>query len=97
MSAFNVVRLRVKPGREQQFIDAHREARRDMDGFKRGVLVNTGERAYCFIGEWESFAHLERARPQMIGILDSFRDSLEDLGDGKGMTDPVSGEAVLEI
>jgi quinol monooxygenase YgiN len=97
MSAFNVVRLRVKPGREQQFIEAHREARRDMDGFRRGVLVKTGERSYCFIGEWESFTHLEKARPQMIGTLDSFRDTLEDLGDGRGMTDPVSGEAVLEI
>jgi len=30
-------------------------------------------------------------------MLDSFRDMLEDLGGGLGVTDPVSGEAVLEI
>ena len=33
----------------------------------------------------------------MIGILDSFRDTLEDLGGGLGVTDPVSGEVVVEF
>jgi hypothetical protein len=28
MSAFNTVRFRVKPGREQDFLDAHEECRR---------------------------------------------------------------------
>lgn len=37
------------------------------------------------------------ARPKMIAMLDSFRDTLEDLGGGLGVTDPVSGEAVLDI
>jgi hypothetical protein len=58
MSAFNIVKFRVKPGCEQQLIDASRD--------------------------------------RMITILDRFRETLEDLGDGKGVTDPVSGEAVLE-
>jgi hypothetical protein len=40
---------------------------------------------------------LAAARPQMIATLDSFRDTLEDLGDGKGVTDPVSGPVVLEL
>ena len=38
---------------------------------------------------------LAAARPRMIGILDSFRENLEDLGGGNGVTDPVSGEAVI--
>jgi hypothetical protein len=33
----------------------------------------------------------------MIGMLDSFRDDLEDLGGGLGLTDPVSGEAVVRL
>ncbi len=33
----------------------------------------------------------------MIGILDSFRDTLEDLGGGLGVTDPVSGETVVKL
>jgi len=36
------------------------------------------------------------ARPQMIAILDTIRDMLEDLGGGLGVTDPVSGEVVVE-
>jgi hypothetical protein len=32
----------------------------------------------------------------MIGFLDEVRDMLEDLGGGLGVTDPVSGEAVVE-
>lgn len=37
------------------------------------------------------------AREQMIATLDSFRDTLEDLGEGRGVTDPVSGPVVLEM
>jgi hypothetical protein len=33
----------------------------------------------------------------MIGMLDQFRHMLADLGDGLGVTDPVSGESVLEL
>jgi hypothetical protein len=33
----------------------------------------------------------------MIALLDSFRDTLEDLGGGLGLTDPVSSETVLEL
>ena len=37
------------------------------------------------------------ARPKMIAILDTFRDDLEDLGAGLGVTDPVSGEVVVKL
>lgn len=96
MTAFNVVRVRVKPGREQEFLEANRKSRRDFAGFKRLAMIKTGERAYCIIGEWDSFQSLAAARPQMIATLDSFRDTLEDLGGALGVTDPVSGEVVLE-
>lgn len=97
MTAFNVVRFRVKPGREPEFIAAHRNAPRDFSGMKRFSLIKTGERTYCVIGEWDSFQSLAAARPKMIGMLDTFRDTLEDLGSGLGVTDPVSGEVVLEM
>jgi hypothetical protein len=42
-------------------------------------------------------ADLAAARPKMIATLDSFRDTLEDLGAGLGVTDPVSGPVVLEL
>jgi hypothetical protein len=97
MSAFNVVRFRVKPGREQDFVEAHKRRDISFGGFVRGALVKTGDRNYCFVGEWNSFKDIEAARPQMIGLLDSFRDMLEDLGGGLGVTDPVSGEVVVTL
>ena len=98
MSAFNIVRLRVKPGCEERFINAHRNVDRDgFVGFRGGHLVKTGDRHYCMIGEWDDFSSIEKSRDAMIGTLDRFRDLLEDLGDGLGVTDPVSGEVVLDI
>ena len=97
MNSFNVVRFRVKSGREEAFIEAHRRADARFKGFLRGALVKTGERAYCMVGEWDSMASLAAARPQMIALLDTFRAELEDLGGGLGVTDPVSGEAVLDM
>ena len=58
--------------------------------------IQTGDRDFCVIGEWTDMASLAAARPKMIAILDQFRDKLEDLGGGLGVTDPVSGEAVVE-
>lgn len=97
MTAFNVVRFRVKPGREQAFVDAHRRANFAVEGFRHGSLIKTGERSYCVIGEWDSLDALVKARPTMIGVLDTFRNDLEDLGSGLGVTDPVSGELVLSL
>jgi hypothetical protein len=33
----------------------------------------------------------------MIGTLDTFREMLEDLGSGLGVSDPVSGPVVLSL
>lgn len=97
MAAFNVVRFRVKPGNEQQFIDTHRKLGAGFKGFLGGALVRTGDQTFCMIGEWRNFQSLVNARPQMIGVLDGFRGLLEDLGGGLGVTDPVSGEAVVRF
>ena len=97
MTAFNIVRFRVKSGREKEFIAAHRKALRGLVGFRRGALVKTGGPTYCFVGEWTSYQKIATARPMMISLLDSFRDCLEDLGSGLGVTDPVSGEVVMEV
>jgi hypothetical protein len=44
-----------------------------------------------------ALAALANARTQMIATLDSFRDTLEDLGGGLGVTDPVAGPVVLAL
>jgi hypothetical protein len=33
----------------------------------------------------------------MIANLNSFRDTLEDLGGGLGVTDPVSGDVIMSL
>ena len=96
MKAYNVVRYRVKPGREEDFVKAHRKLD-DLAGFGGGALIKTGDRSYCFIGTWDKFDSIVAGRPKMIATLDTFRDMLEDLGNGLGVTDPVSGEAVVEL
>ena len=97
MTAFNAVRFRLKPGREQEFLDAHKQVRHDWPGFRHANIIKTGERTYCIIAEWDDMDALAAARPQMIATLDSFRDTLEDLGGGLGVTDPVSGPIVLTL
>jgi hypothetical protein len=44
MTAFNVVRFRVKPGHEEHFIAAHRNRKPGLHGFRGGALIKTGER-----------------------------------------------------
>jgi hypothetical protein len=97
MTAFNAVRFRVKPGREQEFLDAHKKVQADWPGLKHVNMIKSGDRTFCIIAEWSDMDALARARPNMIATLDSFRDTLEDLGSGLGVTDPVSGPVVLAL
>jgi Antibiotic biosynthesis monooxygenase len=97
MTAFNVVRFKVKPGSEQQFLEEHRKARPGFKGFLGASLIKTGDQTFCFVGEWRNFDSIVKARPQMISMLDGMRDLLEDLGGGLGVTDPISGQAVVKI
>jgi hypothetical protein len=97
MSAFNIVRFRVKVGDEKAFIEGHRKSQPAFKGMLSINLVKTGDGAFCFVGEWRNFQSIVAARPLMIGMLDQFRPMLEDLGGGLGLTDPVSGESVLKF
>jgi len=97
MSSFNVVRFRVKPGRDDEFLDAHRGGKADWPGLQRGLIIKTGDRTYCLIGEWPDIAAMAEARDRMIATLNSFRETLEDLGTGLGVTDAVSGSVVLDL
>ena len=97
MTAFNAVRFKVKPGREQDFLDAHRGIGIDWPGMRHAQIIETGGGGYCIIAEWDDMNALAGARAQMIATLDSFRDTLDELGEGRGVTDPVSGPVVLTM
>lgn len=96
MTAYNIVKVRVKPGREKDFLDVEKTIAGPTKGFRKGAVIKTGERTYHFVGEWNSMDDVAAGRSEMIAGLDRVRDMLEDLGGGLGVTDPVSGEAVIE-
>ena len=97
MTAFNTVRFKIKPGLEQEFLDAHKNVGAAWPGLRHVNMVKTGERTYCIIAEWDGMDALANARPQMIETLNSFRHTLEDLGNGLGVTDPVAGPVVMAL
>ena len=97
MPVYNVVKFKVKLGEEGAFLDAHRNGKAKWPGLEHGVIIKTGEQTFCLIGTWASQDALMAARPAMIKTLDSFRSVLEDQGNGRGVTDAVSGEAVLNL
>jgi quinol monooxygenase YgiN len=96
MTAFNVVRFKIKPGMEEDFLEAHRNAE-SWPGLRQANIIKASEGRFCIIAEWESMEALAAARPQMIATLDSFRHTLVDLGGGLGLTDPISGSVVLSM
>ncbi|MBN9365090.1 MULTISPECIES: DUF718 domain-containing protein [unclassified Devosia] len=96
MTAMNVVHMRVKAGREDEFLAVHRTFQASaVPGSRNFWVVKSGERDYIVVGEWGEMADLVQARPQMIANLDKLRPLLEDLGGGRGVTEPWSGEVVL--
>ena len=97
MTAYNVVRFRVKPGKDAEFVALHENAMLRPKGMRRLDLVKTADRAYCLIGEWDRMSDIVAARPTLIANLDKLRPLLEDLGNGLGVTDPVSGEVVAKL
>ena len=60
-------------------------------------IIKTGDRSYCLIAEWTDMDACIKARPNMITTLNSFRDTLEDLGGGLGVTDAAAGPVVLAL
>ena len=97
MTAFNIVRFRVKPDQQEQFIAKHRGINPGLKGFRGGALVKTGEKYILLHRRMGKLPEDSRRGPLMIGILDTVREHLEDQGGGLGLTDPVSGEVVVKL
>lgn len=98
MTAMNVVHMRVKPGKEEEFVRLHNEfSMKEMPGGRNFWLVRSGERSFVVVGEWDSMDALAAARPAMIASLDRLRPILEDLGGGRGLTEPWSGNVALHL
>ena len=98
MTVMNVVHMRVKPGQEAAYLAAHEAMRAAaMPGMRNFWLVKSGERSFIVVGEWDSMEAMDAARPAMIANLDKIRPILEDLGGGRGVTEPWVGEVALHL
>ena len=98
MTAFNVVRFKVKPGREQEFLDAHKN--RPCRLARHAPLQHGQDRRAHSLRDRRMGRHGRACRGAAAhdqDILDWFRDTLEDLGGGLGVTDPVAGPVVLAL
>lgn len=99
MAVMNVVHMRAKPGMEEEFVRIHAQEfdLAAIPGARAFRLVRSGERSFIVVGEWDSREALVGARDAMIANLDRLRPILEDLGGGRGVTEPWSGEVVLHL
>ena len=96
MSGFsNVVRFVVKEGSENDFLEVFKTFSKE-EGEIYSFLVQTGDREYVAVGTWESEDALVNARPSLIGNLDKMRDFLEVISPDLGVTDPRSGNIIME-
>lgn len=59
-------------------------------------MIKTGDHDYCFIAEWDSASDSLNAEASMVAMLDCMRDTLENKGNGNGVTDFVVGDTVVE-
>lgn len=95
MTAYNVVRFKVKSGMEKEFLTAHAPGKIYWPGLRQGTMIETGPGAYCLIGEWPDASALKQAMPHMLATLDTVRHML--VPGPSGVTDAVSGPAVVSF
>jgi hypothetical protein len=68
MTAYNVVRFRVKPGMEDKFVASQRASLEgEMKGALDAALIKTGDRTYILKGKWNNIQDNVSAPPRMNG------------------------------
>ena len=100
MSKFmNVVRSKVKEGKQDEYIKKLKEFFDNMKGTDELISmkqIKTGPNSMCIIGEWKDEQSIAKARDKMIAGLDGVRSLLEEISPELGLTDPVSGPVIME-
>jgi len=96
MTAYGIVRTRVKAGREQELFDLIRQTPKNK-GLRRNVFVGLGGNRYCGLLDWESYQDLVKGRVEGRKVMDAIRHLLVDMGGELGVTYAVSGKAIYEF
>ena len=97
METCNVVRIRVKPEFEAEFLALNENPSHGVEqGLIHSFLVRTGERTYCFVGQWSSMTALAAGQSVIAAQWDKMRHMLDDLGEGAEPIEPLVGEIVAK-
>jgi len=82
MTAFNVVRFRVKPGREQEFLDAHKRVEANWSGLVHANMIKTGEHTFCIRLAFSGFehAHVVLGGESFVALAEGLQNALWALG-----------------
>ena len=95
----NVVRSKVKEGKQDEYMKKLKEFFDNMKGTE-GLIslkqIQTGPNNYCVIGEWKNEDAIAKARPKLIAGLDTVRSMLDEISPELGVTDPVAGPVIME-
>ena len=95
MEACNVVRLRVRPEFEAEFLA---QLENPCAGVERGLchsfLIKTAEHTYCLVAQWYSAAAMRQGEAHVLQGLGQIRHMLADLDDGQSAMKPFSGHVV---
>jgi hypothetical protein len=96
VTAFNILRYRVRSGKNGAFEAAFRETGLSPAGLVRASLVKTASIGYSLVGEWNTLAAFNAARPVIAAAVEGQRPYLEDIGGGLGATYEDAGEVVYQ-
>ena len=97
MQTCNVVRMRVKPEFEAEFLALNENPSHGVEqGLIHSFLVRTGERTYCFVGQWSSMEAQAVGQAVIAAQWDCMRHMLEELEGERGHADQLCGEIVAK-
>ena len=91
----NVIKYKIKDGSKDECLKKINEMSKYEDLIS-SKYIESGANSYCFIGEWVSEGVYKAAYPKLIELLDTIRDFLKEISPELGVTDLVSGTAVIE-
>lgn len=97
MQTCNVAGMRVKPEFEAEFLALNENPSHGVEhGLIHSVLVGTGERTYCFVGQWSSRTAQAEGQAEIAAQWNRMRHILEELEGGRRLADQLCGEIVAK-
>jgi hypothetical protein len=93
MQYMNIVRMRVKSDRIDDYIQALK-TQPSWEGQLETRTIRFGDNGFCGYGLWESQEAMMAQMDNMVSWLDTVRPMLEELSAELGVTDAISGPVV---